>query len=346
MAKSVLLKGVADFSPDCEHRSATGLSSDVGLVAAAVEDDFDNGGWTLKPGILVRAGMHAIVDEIDKGPDKLEKINDALEGRQIASIDKAGMKADLKTRTGFLASGNPEGSRFDKDIPLPGQVDIDPSLLTRFDAIVLLVDSVDEDQDRKIAEHITGSYQEGIELMKDETVEIDNSKREVSQEVAQAWVTMGRRIVPRLTDEASKKLENFYVEVRGFNDDEKTISATARQLEGGIRFSMAFARMRLSETVEPCDVDKAISVSKSLIGQTHDGNGNMNIDQLTVETESHVPETQDDKMKAIKEAANGKTVSEIAEETGLGESEVDERITKLKRKGDLYEPEQGVFRAT
>jgi len=346
MAKSVLLKGVADFSPDCEHRSATGLSSDVGLVAAAVEDDFDNGGWTLKPGILVRAGMHAIVDEIDKGPDKLEKINDALEGRQIASIDKAGMKADLKTRTGFLASGNPEDSRFDKNTPLPPQVDIDQSLLTRFDAIVLLVDTVDEEQDRKIAEHITSSYQEGIELMKDEDVEIDNSKRQVPKEVAQAWVTMGRRIVPRLTDEASEKLEDFYVDVRGFNDDERTISATARQLEGGIRFAMAFARMRLSETVDPRDVDMAIEISKSLIGQTHDGEGNFSIDRLTVDTKDHTPDTQDEKMNAIKDAANGKTVSEIAKETGLDKSEVDDRINQLMRKGDIYEPQQGEFRST
>ena len=345
MAKSVLLKGVADFSPDCEHRSATGLSSDVGLVAAAVEDDFDNGGWTLKPGILVRAGMHAIVDEIDKGPDKLEKINDALEGRQIASIDKAGMKADLKTRTGFLASGNPEDSRFDKNTPLPPQVDIDQSLLTRFDAIVLLVDTVDEEQDRKIAEHITSSYQEGIELMKDEDVEIDNSKREVPKEVAQAWVTMGRRIVPRLTDEASEKLEDFYVDVRGFNDDERTISATARQLEGGIRFAMAFARMRLSETVDPRDVDMAIEISKSLIGQTHDGEGNFSIDRLTVDVKDQTPDTQDEKMNAIKDAANGKTVSEIAKETGLDESEVDERINQLMRTGDIYEPSTGVFRS-
>ena len=349
MAKSVLLKGVADFSPDCEHRSATGLSSDVGLVAAAVEDDFDNGGWTLKPGILVRAGMHAIVDEIDKGPDKLEKINDALEGRQIASIDKAGMKADLKTRTGFLASGNPEGSRFDKGLPLPGQVDIDPSLLTRFDAIVLLVDSVDEEQDRKIAEHITGSYQEGIELMKDETVEIDNSKRQVSQEVAQAWVTMGRQIVPRLTDEASAKLEDFYVEVRGFNDDEKTISATARQLEGGIRFAMAFARMRLSETVEPKDVDMAIEVSKSLIGQTHDGNGNMNIDQLTVDTVDHSDDSQHDRKHKIVRTLDERgdlEADELQDIVGMDQYKFDDEIEALKRNGAIYEPSTGVFRST
>jgi replicative DNA helicase Mcm len=203
MAKSVLLSGVSEFSPDAEHRSATGLSSDVGLVAAAVEDDFDNGGWMLKPGILVRAGMHAIIDEIDKGPDDLEKINDAMEGRQIATVDKAGMKADLKTRTGLLVSGNPEGSRFDSEVPLPEQVDIDQSLLTRFDAIVLLTDTVDEEQDRKIASHITESWRESVDMVKDKDVEPDATQRQVSAEVAQAWVAAGREIIPELTDEAA-----------------------------------------------------------------------------------------------------------------------------------------------
>jgi len=346
LAKSVLLKGVAEFSPDAEHRSATGLSSDVGLVAAAVEDEFDDGGWMLKPGILVRAGMHAVIDEIDKGPDDLEKINDAMEGRQIATVDKAGMKADLKTRTGLLTSGNPEGSRFDKEIPLPEQVDIDQSLLTRFDAIVLLTDVVDKVQDRKVGEHITESFRESVDMMKHDDVEPDVTKRVVSAEVGRAWVAAGREIVPQLSDSAAERLTDFYVEVRTHNDDPDTISATARQLEGGIRFAMAFARMRLSETVDPQDVDMAIDVSKALIGQTHDGQGNFDIDRLTVETKEHTPDTQDAKKKAIKGAANHSSIAEIAAETDIEPDRVEKEVQKLKKNGELYEPKQGEFKDT
>jgi len=346
LAKSVLLKGVAEFSPDAEHRSATGLSSDVGLVAAAVEDEFDDGGWMLKPGILVRAGMHAVIDEIDKGPDDLEKINDAMEGRQIATVDKAGMKADLKTRTGLLTSGNPEGSRFDKEIPLPEQVDIDQSLLTRFDAIVLLTDVVDKVQDRKVGEHITESFRESVDMMKHDDVEPDVTKRVVSAEVGRAWVAAGWEIVPQLSDSAAERLTDFYVEVRTHNDDPDTISATARQLEGGIRFAMAFARMRLSETVDPQDVDMAIDVSKALIGQTHDGQGNFDIDRLTVETKEHTPDTQDAKKKAIKGAANHSSIAEIAAETDIEPDRVEKEVQKLKKNGELYEPKQGEFKDT
>lgn len=346
MAKSVLLSGVAEFSPDCEHRSATGLSSDVGLVAAAVDDDFGEGGWTLKPGILVRAGMHAIIDEIDKGPPDLEKINDALEGRQIASIDKAGIKADLKTRTGLLASGNPEQSRFNTDEPLPPQIDVDESLLTRFDAIVLLIDEVDEEQDRAIANHITSSFMEGVDMVKNEDVEQSATERKVSPEVGQAWVALGRRITPELTDEAAEKLEEFYVDVRSFNEeqaDDETISATARQLEAGVRFSMAFARMRLSETVESKDVDMAIDVSRSLIGQTFDAeDGTLNIDKLTVSNAG----TQSSRKEQIKHAImdEAKTPAEIEEQTGIDEDDVVEEIKTFKRQGNAVEPKTGEYR--
>jgi replicative DNA helicase Mcm len=357
MAKSVLLSGVSEFSPDAEHRSATGLSSDVGLVAAAVDDDFGEGGWTLKPGILVRAGMHAIIDEIDKGPDKLEKINDALEGRQIATVDKAGMKADLKTRTGLLASGNPEGSRFNTKQPLPPQIDVDESLLTRFDAIILLIDEVDEEQDRAIAEHITESYQEGVDMVRatesGETVTQDATDRTVEPEVGRAWVALGRKLTPEFTDAAKERLKEFYVDVRSFNQDqtqdtEETISATARQLEGGMRFAMAYARMRLSETVEEQDVDMAVEVSKAIIAQTFDADsGTMNIDQLTVDT-SGSKTVQKDRKDRILNAVESQplSVEEIAATAKISQDVAEQEVENLRRKGEIYEPKTGEYRGT
>lgn len=346
MAKSVLLSGVAEFSPDAEHRSATGLSSDVGLVAAAVDDDFGEGGWTLKPGILVRAGCHAVIDEIDKGPDDLEKINDALEGRQIASIDKAGMKADLKTRTGLLVSGNPEGSRFNAHEPLPPQINVDESLLTRFDAIVMLIDEVDEQQDREIASHITESFMEGVAMERGKQTEQQATDRPVSPEVGRAWVALGRRLTPKLTPDAAEQLEEFYVDARTANDDgDETISATARQLEGGIRFAMAFARMRLSETVEQQDVDMAIQVSRALIGQTFDADeGHFDIDKLTT---SKATSSQDERitaiMNALTDATDALTPAEVADATGLDEQTARDQLETLHRDGRIIEPRTGVY---
>jgi DNA replicative helicase MCM subunit Mcm2 (Cdc46/Mcm family) len=351
MAKSVLLEGVAKYSPDVEHRSATGLASDVGLVAAAVEDDFGEGGWSLKPGILVRAGMHAVIDEIDKGPDGLEHINDALEGKQVATIDKAGMHAELKTRTGLMVSGNPSGSRFNPHEPLPNQIDVDESLLSRFDAIVLLIDHVDEEKDRAIGRHITESYREGVEMQRAAErgthVEQTVTDRRVSPSVGRAWVALGRQIMPEFPPEVMDRLVDFYVNARAQNDDENTISSTARQLEAGLRFSAAFARMRLSDTVEECDVDEAIATTRALIGQTFDpDNGTFDIDKLT--TAKSTPSTQNEKKRAIHEAANESTVEEIAAEVGMKEAHVQAEVEKMKQKKGKYqliEPQQGVYRS-
>lgn len=349
MAKSVLLDGVAKFSPDAEHRSATGLASDVGLVAAAVEDDFGEGGWSLKPGILVRAGMHAIIDEIDKGPDDLEHINDALEGKQIATIDKAGMHAELKTRTGLMVSGNPKGSRFDPDIPLPEQIDVDPSLLSRFDAIVLLIDQVDEEKDRAVANHITKSYLEGVQMQRAEStgeeVTRDVTDRIVSPEVGRSWVALAREITPEFSEDAMQSLVEFYVDTRAQNDDENTISSTARQLEAGLRLSAAYARMRLSETVDQCDVDEAIEVSRALIGQTFDSDkGTFNIDYLT-ETSSP-SSSQEQKVKDIRDALTDEYeyINEIAKRVKWKESTVEDYLKKFVDEDRHAEEHRGKYR--
>lgn len=349
MAKSVLLAGVSEFSPEAEHRSATGLSSDVGLVAAAVDDEFGDGGWTLKPGILVRAGMHAIIDEIDKGPDDLEKINDALEGRQIATVDKGGIKADLKTRTGFLTSGNPKDGRFSKHEPLAAQIDVEESLLTRFDAIVLLQDEPDEEQDRAIAEHITDSFMEGVELVREDgDGDVEATERIVSPEVGRAWVALGRRIVPRITDEAAQRLEDYYVEARSINktqDENERFSATARQLEGGIRFSMAFARMRLSETVEAQDVDMAIDVAKALIGQTYDSeSGSFDIDYLEGTGSRDSTPQKDRKQRILGVLDEPRTPAEVAAMASVSEEVAEDELETMARQGDVIKPETGVYR--
>jgi len=356
MAKSVLLAGAAEFSPEAEHRSATGLSSDVGLIAAAVEDEFGDGGWSLRPGILVRAGYHAIVDEIDKGPDELEKINDALEGKQIATIDKAGIKADLKTRTGLLVSGNPRDSRFDLNEPLAQQVDIEGSLLSRFDAIVLLIDDPDPEQDRKVADHITSAYMDGVDRVRDDTDATGDgvADRTVSPEVGRAWVELGRRIVPKITSESMDQLVDFYVKARE-QSSEESISATARQLESGIRLSMAYARMRLSETVEPKDVNMAINVSKAVIGQTHNGSGGFDIDKL-YETGAE-PESQHDRVASVRDVIRSietpespadidHILTDAQKNVGIAPSKVEGEIQKMLDKGELYEPQQGEYRLT
>ncbi|TKX76263.1 hypothetical protein EXE53_32825, partial [Halorubrum sp. SD626R] len=111
--KSTILSRLNEIAPKSEFRSGTGLSK-IGLTAAAVQEEFaGTTEWTLSPGILPRAnGGHCIIDEVDDVVDeKTKSMHDALEGDQMVKVDKAGITADLPTRTALLASGNPVHGR-------------------------------------------------------------------------------------------------------------------------------------------------------------------------------------------------------------------------------------------
>lgn len=283
MGKSMFNRALEAYSPDAILKSATALSSDVGLLAAAVKDDFGEGQWTIKPGILVRGnGGHVILDEIDKTGAELSRMNDALEGSQTVDVEKAGQNATYQSRVGLFATGNPKDGRFKKHKPVAEQLDVKPSLLSRFDGIITMEDFEDEERDEKIAGTIGRSYVEAQEAEFGDRETFDELDAPVSVDVGRAWVAEARReYQPLIQRRHVDDIKEWYAtEVRQLNqkfaDNEgqgadMPVPATARAVEGTIRFSVAFARCHLREEVADQDVERAKSLMKALIGQTFDG---------------------------------------------------------------------------
>ena len=78
------------------------------------------------------------------------------------------------------------------------------------------------------------------------------------------YISYARSLQPTLTDDSIKLLSEGYVAMRkvnGSSSSGKTISATTRQLESLIRLSEAHAKMRLSETIDPQDVNEGHQIS-------------------------------------------------------------------------------------
>lgn len=79
-----------------------------------------------------------------------------------------------------------------------------------------------------------------------------------------------KEVQPRLSNEAAEQLIAEYVALRKLGASiggdgarqARVITATPRQLESLVRLSEAHARMRLSEWVEPADVDEAVRLMK------------------------------------------------------------------------------------
>lgn len=353
-SKSTILSNIEELSPRSEFVSGTAVTG-VGLTAAATRDDFAGESWSLEPGVLPRAnGGHAIIDEIDKATgDAAEKMHDALEGDQQIRVSKAGMRARLATRTGLIASGNPVEGRFDRHMNLADQIDLDPALLSRFDLIFTIADTLDDDRDREVSGHILDAWQETGDAERARGDDAETTDRPVSRACIRAWVAYARQHVhPRLPDGAAKeRLQEFYLELRDLNDgdEDAPIPATPRALEAGLRLAEASARARLSDTIDLEDVERAKSVSKRAIGDSNFDSelGTFDVDRK----ETGRPKSQRDRMKRLeslfktmeKETDDKKGVSlenflDAAEAEGIERSQAENDFKTWRRQGDVYEP--------
>ena len=158
VAKSQMLSHIVELAPRGIYtggKSSTG----AGLTAVAVRDEFGEGRWTLEAGALVLADKGiAAVDEIDKMEKKdRDALHEVME-QQTVSIAKAGITARLNARCALLAAANPKLGRFDKYTPISEQINLPPTLLSRFDLIFTMMDEPDEETDRKTAEHILDAH--------------------------------------------------------------------------------------------------------------------------------------------------------------------------------------------
>lgn len=77
--------------------------------------------------------------------------------QQTVSIAKAGIIATLNARTSILAAANPVESRYNPRMSVVENIQLPPSLLSRFDLIYLVLDAERSDSDRQLAAHLVCS---------------------------------------------------------------------------------------------------------------------------------------------------------------------------------------------
>lgn len=338
--KSQLLKFSGELAP--KGRYVVGKSSTgAGLTASVVKEE-STGEFSLEAGAVVLAhkGMAAI-DEIDKmAAEDRSSLHEAMEQQQI-SVSKANIQATLNAETSILAAGNPKLGRFDPYEPIPEQINIGDTLLSRFDFIFPVKDEPDEEKDEKLSRQILKNHRDPEDL--DPDIEQQELRRYI------AYAKRSKR--PDLTKEAAQKIQEFYISMRskGGEGEERSIPITARQLEAMVRIAEASARAHLKEEVEVEDAERAIDLLKYSLEQVgvDPETGDFDIDMI----ESGVSSSQRNRLQTMKKiiesvsdddnSAEIEDVIERAKEEGIGEEKAEEIIQKMKREGELFEPQQG-----
>lgn len=283
-AKSQVLKYVEKTAHRAVFATGQGASA-VGLTASVRRDPM-TAEWTLEGGALVLADQGTcLIDEFDKMNDQdRTSIHEAME-QQTISISKAGIVTTLQARCAIVAAANPIGGRYNGTVPFSQNVELTEPILSRFDILCVVRDTVDPSEDERLANFVVNSHgrahpaktgTEGEAMDAEATTSTATSSSaptqgqegEIPQELLRKYILYAReKCRPKLYQIDQDKVARLFADMRRESLATGAYPITVRHLEAIMRIAEAFCKMRLSEYCSSQDIDRAIAVTvDSFIG--------------------------------------------------------------------------------
>lgn len=273
LGKSQLLSFSASVAPRAVYVCAN-TSTAVGLTAT-VQDG------ALEAGALVLADQGCCcIDEFDKiTGDSWRSFLDVME-QQTVNVAKAGVVCALPARTSILAAANPVGGHYNKGKSVVENLKMDAALLSRFDLIFVLLDKPNLEMDKVLSEHVLGYLKQKDPKLQPASIIFTQTSQApatlrsqldpknpnipvISESLLRHYISYARqKITPKITDEAAKVIQEFYLEMRKGHVIDETLPITTRHLESMIRLSEARAKMELRNFVTAQDAHEVVELIK------------------------------------------------------------------------------------
>ena len=233
--------------------SAIGKGASGGGLTAVVTKETD-GTFSVQPGAIVFANKSLFLfDESDKVTDEVRShLHESMEDGTV-TVTKGGQIVTLQAETTTLFAANPKFSRYQDNLTLGENINLPPSLISRFDLVYVLKDSTQFD--KEITEHLNYIY---IHRM------IPNQESLLSVEdlIKYFLFVKIQDIDPEFEPEALELLQKFYFGMRKQNTGD-SIATTIRQYEGSLRMCRALARITLSRKITKDFAQRIINLVKS-----------------------------------------------------------------------------------
>ncbi|XP_068172376.1 DNA replication licensing factor MCM2 isoform X2 [Antennarius striatus] len=266
-AKSQFLKYVEKIASRAVFTTGQGASA-VGLTAYVQRHPVSRE-WTLEAGALVLADRGVcLIDEFDKMNDAdRTSIHEAMEQQSI-SISKAGIVTSLQARCTVIAASNPIGGRYDPSLTFAENVDLTEPIVSRFDVLCVVKDTVDLVQDEMLARFVVGSHikhhqsnKEGGVALEEMVLPNTSDIPPIPQELLRKYIVYAKeRVHPKLNQMDQDKVARIYSDLRKESMATGSIPITVRHIESMIRMAEAHAKMHLRDYVQEDDVNMAIRV--------------------------------------------------------------------------------------
>ncbi|RKP25563.1 putative DNA replication licensing factor MCM2, partial [Syncephalis pseudoplumigaleata] len=269
-AKSQFLKYIEKIAHRAVFTTGQGASA-VGLTASVRKDPVTRE-WTLEGGALVLADKGVcLIDEFDKMNDTDRQvmaanlfidrtsIHEAMEQQSI-SISKAGIVTTLQARCAVIAAANPIRGRYNPAIPFSQNVELTEPILSRFDILCTVKDTVDPVIDEQLARFVVDSHIRSHPEYAAETDTVQAPEQDADDLLRKYIMYAKDHVHPQLQQMDQDKVATLYAELRRESLAGGSIPITVRHIESMIRMAEANARMHLREFVRTEDIDMAISV--------------------------------------------------------------------------------------